>query len=140
MTSLDIFSGAGGMTLGFKLAGIKSIGAIEIDRFAAETFKFNFPEIPLYARDVYSFSDEEIQDLFSGVDIIAGGPPCQGFSVAGPTQYGIIDKRNTLIMEFFRFIKVLRPKFCVLENVKGILSGKMNSSQKAMNVYIEAPI
>ncbi|NBH97012.1 DNA cytosine methyltransferase [Anaerotruncus sp. 1XD22-93] len=138
MTSLDIFSGAGGMTLGFKLAGIKSIGAIEIDRFAAETFKFNFPEIPLYARDVYSFSDEEIQDLFSGVDIIAGGPPCQGFSVAGPTQYGIIDKRNTLIMEFFRFIKVLRPKFCVLENVKGILSGKMNSSQKAMNVYIEA--
>ena len=138
MTSLDLFAGAGGITLGFKKAGIKSIGAIEIDRFAAETFRYNFPDIPLYNRDIYSFSDEEIRERFSGVDIIAGGPPCQGFSVAGPSQYGIIDQRNTLIMEFFRFIKVLRPKICVLENVKGILSGKMNSSQKALNTYLDA--
>lgn len=137
MRSLDLFSGAGGMTLGFKNAGIHSIGAIEVDRFAAETFRYNFPETPMYRRDIYSFSEEEIARLFSGVDIVAGGPPCQGFSVAGPTQYGIIDKRNTLIMEFFRFIKVLRPKYCVLENVKGILSGKMNKSQKALVVYME---
>lgn len=138
MTSLDLFAGAGGMTLGFKLAGIKSIGAVEVDRFAAETFRHNFPEIPMYQRDVYSFSDEEIKSKFAGVDIVAGGPPCQGFSVAGPTQYGIIDKRNTLIMEFFRFVKVLRPKYCVLENVKGILSGKMSSTQKALAVYQKA--
>ncbi len=138
MKSLDLFSGAGGLTLGFRNAGIHSIGAIELDRFAAETFRYNFPEIPLFNRDIYSFSDEEICELFSGVDIIAGGPPCQGFSVAGPTQYGIIDKRNTLIMEFFRFINVLRPRYCVLENVKGILSGKMNSTQKALAVYMEA--
>ena len=137
MKSLDLFSGAGGMTLGFKDAGIHSIGAIEIDRFAAETFKYNFPEVPIYHRDIHSFSNEEIAKLFNGVDIIAGGPPCQGFSVAGPSQYGIIDKRNSLIMEFFRFIKILRPKYCILENVKGILSGKMNKSQKALNVYLE---
>ena len=138
MTSLDLFAGAGGMTLGFKNAGIESIGAVEIDRFAAETFKYNFPEIPMYQRDVYSFTDEEIKKLFGGVDIVAGGPPCQGFSVAGPTQYGIIDKRNTLVMEFFRFINILRPKYCVLENVKGILSGKMNASQKALSSYMDA--
>ncbi len=138
MKSLDLFSGAGGLTLGFRNAGIRSIGAIELDRFAAETFRYNFPEIPLFNRNIYSFSDEEICELFSGVDIIAGGPPCQGFSVAGPTQYGIIDKRNTLIMEFFRFINVLRPRYCVLENVKGILSGKMNATQKALAVYMEA--
>ena len=126
------------MTLGFKNAGIQSIGAIEIDRFTAETFKHNFPEIPIYNRDIYSFTNEEISELFAGVDIVAGGPPCQGFSVAGPTQYGIIDKRNTLIMEFFRFIEVIRPKYCVLENVKGILSGKMNSTQKAISVYMDA--
>lgn len=136
MKSLDLFAGAGGMTLGFNRAGIETIGAIEVDRFAAETFAHNFPEIPVYHRDIYSFSDEEIAEKFSGVDIIDGGPPCQGFSVAGPTQYGIIDKRNTLIMEFFRFINVLRPKFCVLENVKGILTGKMNASQKALTTYI----
>jgi len=138
MKSLDLFAGAGGMTLGFKNAGIQSIGAIEIDRFTAETFKHNFPEIPIYNRDIYSFTNEEISELFTGVDIVAGGPPCQGFSVAGPTQYGIIDKRNTLIMEFFRFIEVIRPKYCVLENVKGILSGKMNSTQKAISVYMDA--
>ena len=138
MKSLDLFAGAGGMTLGFKNAGIQSIGAIEIDRFTAETFKHNFPEIPIYHRDIYSFTNEEISELFAGVDIVAGGPPCQGFSVAGPTQYGIIDKRNTLIMEFFRFIEVIRPKYCVLENVKGILSGKMNSTQKAISVYMDA--
>lgn len=135
MTSLDLFAGAGGMTLGFKDAGIKSIGAVEIDRFAAETFAYNFPEIKLYHRDIYSFTNEEIKEKFMGVDIICGGPPCQGFSVAGPSQYGIIDKRNTLIMEFFRFINVLRPRYCILENVKGILNGKMNSSQKALNTY-----
>ena len=136
MKSLDLFAGAGGMTLGFQRAGIETIGAIEVDRFAAETFAYNFPETPVYHRDIYSFSNEEIAEKFSGVDIIDGGPPCQGFSVAGPTQYGIIDKRNTLIMEFFRFINVLRPKFCVLENVKGILTGKMNASQKALTTYI----
>lgn len=135
MTSLDLFAGAGGMTLGFKNAGIKSVGAVEVDRFAAETFMHNFPEIPMYHRDIHSFTNEEIIERFSGVDIIAGGPPCQGFSVAGPSQYGIIDKRNTLIMEFFRFITVLKPKYCILENVKGILNGKMNASQKALETY-----
>lgn len=135
MKSLDLFAGAGGMTLGFQNAGIESIGAIEIDRFAAETFAYNFPNVPIYNRDISSFSEDEIKLLFSGVDIIAGGPPCQGFSVAGPSQYGIIDKRNTLIMEFYRFISILKPMYCVLENVKGILNGKMNASQKALNTY-----
>ena len=59
MKSLDLFSGAGGLTLGFRNAGIHSIGAIELDRFAAETFHYNFPEIPLFNRDIYSFSEKE---------------------------------------------------------------------------------
>ena len=108
MTMLDLFAGAGGMTLGFKDAGIRSIGAIEIDRFAVETFRHNFPGVPTYKRDIHGFKTGEIKKLFGGVDIIAGGPPCQGFSVAGPSQYGVIDERNTLIMEFFRFVQV-RP-------------------------------
>ena len=138
MKSLDLFAGAGGMTVGFRDAGILSIGAVEIDKFASETFNHNFPDVPLYTRDIYSFTSDEIQEKFSGVDIIVGGPPCQGFSVAGPLQHGIIDKRNTLIMEFFRFIEILRPKFCVLENVRGILGAKMTPSQRALQTYIGA--
>ena len=136
ITSLDLFAGAGGLTLGLKRAGIHSIGAVEIDRFASETFRRNFPEIPQYHRDIYSFSEEEILERFRGVNMIVGGPPCQGFSVAGPSQYGKIDKRNTLIMEFFRFISVLQPDLAILENVKGILSGKMDKNNKALDVYI----
>lgn len=132
MTSLDLFAGAGGMTLGFKDAGIRSIGAIEIDRFAAETFRHNFPDVPVYNRDIHGFNMAEIKRLFGGVDIIAGGPPCQGFSVAGPSQYGLIDERNTLVMEFFRFVRVLNPKYCILENVKGLLNGKMTAEKKPL--------
>ena len=124
--------------MGFHNAGIQSIGAIEIDRFASETFKYNFPDVPIYNRDIYSFTSDEILELFADVDVIIGGPPCQGFSVAGPLQYGIIDVRNTLIMEFFRFVRILKPKFCVFENVKGILGAKMTVSQKALKAYMDA--
>lgn len=137
ITTLDLFAGAGGLTWGLKKAGMHSIGAIEIDRFASETFRYNFPEIRHFQRDVYSFSDEEISHLFHDVNVIAGGPPCQGFSVAGPSQYGKIDKRNSLIMEFFRFINVLRPDACLLENVKGLLSGKIDSKTKALTQYVD---
>ena len=113
ITTLDLFAGAGGLTLGFKRAGFQSVGAIEIDRFAAETFHLNFPEIPLYHRDIHDFRDDQVAESFNGVNLIIGGPPCQGFSVAGPSQYGIIDQRNTLIMEFFRFIKILQPDVCL---------------------------
>ncbi len=136
ITTLDLFAGAGGLTLGFKRAGFHSIGAVEIDRFASETFHLNFPEIPLYHRDIHDFSNEEILEKFQDVNLIIGGPPCQGFSVAGPSQYGLIDDRNTLIMEFYRFVEVLQPDVCVLENVKGILSGKMDANTKALSKYM----
>lgn len=138
LTSLDLFAGAGGMTLGLKNAGINTIGAIEIDRFACESFSANFPGVPIYNRDIHSFERDEIINLFDGVDLITGGAPCQGFSVSGPSQYGIIDERNSLIMEFFRFVSILKPKFTIFENVKGILNGKMSPTQKALDTYINA--
>lgn len=136
ITTLDLFAGAGGLTLGFKRAGFSSVGAVEIDRFASETFRLNFPEIAHYQRDIHDFTDDEVREKWAGVNVIVGGPPCQGFSVAGPSQYGKIDERNTLIMEFFRFIRVLQPDVCVLENVKGILSGKMDANTKALSAYM----
>lgn len=137
ITYLDLFAGAGGLSWGFKSAGLECVGAIEQDRFACETYSTNFPEHKLIQGDVASFSTSEIKDKFSGVELIAGGPPCQGFSVAGPSQYGVIDGRNHLILEFLRYMKVLKPKFFILENVKGILSGKLEGQNKALDAFRE---
>jgi DNA (cytosine-5)-methyltransferase 1 len=131
-----MFSGAGGLSLGLEMAGLKPIGAIESDVFACETFRHNFPETPLISCDVRKLTKSKIIDLFGGVDVIVGGPPCQGFSVAGPSQYGKIDDRNFLIFEVLRFVKYLKPRIFVVENVKGLLSGKITPEKKAFSEFI----
>nr|WP_299071486.1 DNA cytosine methyltransferase [uncultured Allomuricauda sp.] len=134
MKSLDLFAGAGGFTLGLHQAGIHTQAAIEIDRFASETFRFNFPKVQQYERDITSFSDEEVLEKFSGIDLLVGGPPCQGFSVAGPSQYGKLDKRNNLVLEYLRFVSLLKPKMIVMENVKNFINGKLPSKDKVVDV------
>lgn len=134
LNSLDLFAGAGGFTLGLHKAGIKTKAAIEIDRFAVETFEYNFPDVDVFHRDITSFSEEEIKQNFGNVDILVGGPPCQGFSVAGPSQYGILDDRNNLVLEFLRFVSTIKPKMVVMENVKNFLNGKLPSKDKVIDV------
>jgi DNA (cytosine-5)-methyltransferase 1 len=133
---LDLFAGAGGFSLGLELAGLESIGAIETDHFAAATYKYNFPNTPVFTGDIRNLSKAKILDSYAGVDIIVGGPPCQGFSVAGPSQYGKIDERNFLIFEVLRFVKILRPRMFVVENVKGLLSGKISPEKRAFKEFI----
>lgn len=137
LTVLDLFSGAGGFTLGLEDAKISCIGAIELDRFAAQTFSRNFPHVRLFQRDVAGFASTEVRDLFRGVDIIVAGPPCQGFSVAGPSQYGRIDTRNQLLLEVVRFVRHARPTACIVENVKGFLHGKLPSNMPALCHFME---
>lgn len=136
LSFLDLFSGAGGFSLGLELAGLTPVGAIEFDRFACQTFRNNFPDTPLYEGDVRALSDRSIRGRFGGVDLIVGGPPCQGFSVAGPSQYGMIDPRNFLILELLRYVRLLRPKIFVVENVKGLLSGKLTPEKRAFSEFI----
>ncbi len=131
---LDLFCGAGGFSLGLHWAGLRTVAAIEIDRFALSTYNYNFPKINLYSQDIRKFTDSEIINNFKGIDILVAGPPCQGFSVAGPSQYGKIDKRNNLLLQTIRFVKLLKPAVVVIENVKGILSGKLPSKQQAIKV------
>jgi DNA (cytosine-5)-methyltransferase 1 len=135
VTSVDLFAGAGGLTLGFQDAGFSCVGAIELDGFAAMTFKRNFPDIPLLRQDISILSDREIGQMFGGVDVIVAGPPCQGFSVAGPSQYGKIDRRNQLLLQIARFAEYVRPAVCVVENVKGLLYGRLTKSSKALHAY-----
>ncbi len=121
MNILDLFAGSGGFSLGFENAGFSTKFAIEKDRFACETLENNFQNTKVLCQDISSMQDDFIKKEFKNTDIIIGGPPCQGFSVAGPSQYGIKDPRNNLVFEMCRFTALLKPKVCIIENVPGLI-------------------
>lgn len=122
--TIDLFAGAGGITEGFRKAGYKCLLANDFDYEACHTFTYNHPNVPYILKDVRELSVEEILETgqFSpnDVDVITGGPPCQGFSLAG--QRLSDDPRNVLFREFIRIAKDLQPKVVFFENVSGILS------------------
>lgn len=125
LTSIDLFSGCGGMTKGFSMAGIRSIFASDIDENCEKTFLRNFPNTPFLCKDITEISKEEVDSMIDGVapDIIIGGPPCQGFSLANKRRNKIKDDpRNKLFYGFVKFINWYSPKAFVMENVKGLLS------------------
>lgn len=137
VTFLELFAGAGGFSLGLELAGMYPVGAIELDHFACQTYQHNNPSVPVHEGDIRHITKSGMLNHYGGVDLIVAGPPCQGFSVAGPSQYGIIDARNFLIFEVHRFVKILRPRMFIVENVKGLLSGKLSRERRALKEFIE---
>ncbi|HEX8824621.1 MAG TPA: DNA cytosine methyltransferase [Archangium sp.] len=137
MNALDLFAGAGGFSLGLHLAGVEVTGAIEADQNASTTFRSNFPKVAHHQRPIETCTTRWLRHRFKGVELVVGGPPCQGFSVAGPTQYGRVDGRNSLILEMARVIMTLLPRYAVMENVKGILSGKLADGRRALDVYLD---
>jgi len=135
---IDLFSGCGGLSLGLGQAGWEGVFAIEKDSMAFSTFKhnlidtkeshFNWPSwLPKQATTIQNLlkeHNEELLKLRGQIDLIAGGPPCQGFSLAG--RRNIKDPRNKLSNEYIRMVKIIYPKYILLENVRGF-----NSSFKA---------
>ncbi|MDT2227828.1 DNA (cytosine-5-)-methyltransferase [Enterococcus sp. C40] len=120
-TFLDLFAGVGGFRLGLEKAGHKCIGFCEIDRKARESYKaIHNTENEVEMHDITTISDEFIRGI-GRVDILAGGFPCQAFSVSGKRK-GFGDTRGTLFFEIARFAHILRPKYLFLENVKGLLN------------------
>lgn len=120
-TFLDLFAGVGGFRLGLEKAGHKCIGFCEIDCKARESYKaIHNTENEVEMHDITTISDEFIRGI-GRVDILAGGFPCQAFSVAGKRK-GFGDTRGTLFFEIARFAHILRPKYLFLENVKGLLN------------------
>ena len=116
---LDLFCGAGGLSLGFEKAGFKVVKAIDIDPHAINTYNFNRSEKVAEVLDVAAVDADFISSL-GEIDGIIGGPPCQGFSTAG--QRIIDDDRNKLYREYFRILEQVHPKFFMIENVTGILN------------------
>lgn len=126
-TVISTFAGGGGSSLGYSMAGYRELLAVEWDNNAVETFRLNFPDVPVYHGDIAKLSVEECLKL-AGIepgelDVLDGSPPCQGFSTAGKRI--IDDPRNQLFREYVRLLRGLRPKVFVMENVSGMVKGKM---------------
>src|SRR5690606_38805325 len=125
LNTIDLFSGCGGMTLGYKWAGFNSILASDIDENCEKTFATNFPEIPFICGDISTLSKDDCDKILNNktIDVIIGGPPCQGFSLANKKRNKVSeDPRNKLFYEFVKIINWYDPKAFVMENVKGLLS------------------
>src|SRR5947209_5110672 len=123
---LDLFAGAGGLSLGFKNAGFEIHAAIENDDWACQTLRRNNHAATVIQGDITAMSDGEIRSL-SNVHLsgIIGGPPCQGFSHSNINNRDPHDPRNSLFREFARFVRILRPDFFVMENVPGLLKTRL---------------
>jgi DNA (cytosine-5)-methyltransferase 1 len=126
-TVISLFAGAGGSSLGYSMAGYRELLAVEWDANAVETFKLNFPGVPVYHGDIAKLSVEDVlakTGLQPGeLDVLDGSPPCQGFSTAGKRDMG--DDRNQLFREYVRLLRGLKPRVFVMENVSGMVKGKM---------------
>ncbi|MEI8325630.1 MAG: DNA cytosine methyltransferase [Betaproteobacteria bacterium] len=123
---IDLFAGAGGLSLGFEQAGFDIAAAVEIDPIHCATHEFNFPNSKAICASVVDLTGDEIRKRASlkkiDIDVIFGGAPCQGFSLMG--KRALDDVRNQLVFHYVRLIAELRPKHFVFENVKGLTLGK----------------
>ena len=129
-TAVDLFCGCGGLTVGLKRAGFRVLGALDIDPLSIKTYKANHRDVTLWERDIRKLEPQELLDTLGlkigGLDLLAGCPPCQGFSTMR-TLNGALrvdDPRNDLLMEFERFVDALRPRAVMLENVPGLADDK----------------
>lgn len=134
--AVDLFAGAGGMSLGFEQAGFDVVAAIEIDPIHGCAHEFNFPKCAVIPRSVTEVTGEMIRcvaGIPGKVDVVFGGAPCQGFSMIGKRAFD--DPRNSLVAEFVRLVSELDADYFVFENVKGLTVG---SHRKFLEELIEA--
>jgi DNA (cytosine-5)-methyltransferase 1 len=126
-TVVSLFAGCGGSSLGYSMAGYREVLAVEWDRVACSTLRRNFPSVPLHEGDIAKLAVEEaleVSGLAEGeLDLLDGSPPCQGFSTAGKRK--VTDPRNSLFREYVRLLSGLRPRALVMENVTGLVKGRM---------------
>jgi DNA (cytosine-5)-methyltransferase 1 len=126
-TVISTFAGGGGSSLGYSMAGFRELYAVEWEQNAAEVLRLNFPGVPVHEGDICELKLKtifEITGLKKGeLDVFDGSPPCQGFSLAGKRE--MTDSRNFLFKEYARLLRGLRPKVFVMENVSGMVVGKM---------------
>jgi len=140
INTIDLFAGCGGFSCGFERAGYNIISAVEYDKNIAKSYENNHKNVNVIADDIKNVDNNETFKLGSA-DIIIGGPPCQGFSMAGArNRNGFMDDpRNYLFKHYFNVVKIVRPKIFILENVKGILTLKKGEIFKEIKRIFEDP-
>jgi DNA (cytosine-5)-methyltransferase 1 len=135
---IDLFCGCGGMSKGLTDAGFNIIAGIDIWDKAVESYNRNYRH-KAYCEDLTKLTPERFNELYNkenhNVDVLVGGPPCQSFSIAGKRDKN--DPRNTLFMEYVRYLDYFNPKAFIMENVIGILSKKTESGQKVIDIIME---
>ena len=125
-TAVDLFCGCGGLTVGLKRAGFTVLGAVDVDPLSVRTYKANHRDVTVWERDIRKLDPQELLDTLGsmkdGLDLLAGCPPCQGFSMMRTLNgaVSVEDPRNDLLLEFQRFVEALRPRVVMMENVPGL--------------------
>lgn len=126
LTAIDLFCGAGGLTCGLKMAGFEVKLGVELEHVAAETYRMNHPDHPLYEADIRTLNPHEIMNELNikpgELDLLAGCPPCQGFSSHRTRNKvtSIDDNRNDLIFDLMKFVRAFEPKVVMIENVPAL--------------------
>lgn len=131
-TVVSLFAGCGGSSLGYAMAGYREMAAVEWDDHAAGTFAANFPGVPLHHGDIASLGSDSLMAMArmkpGQLDVLDGSPPCQGFSTAGTRRKVLDDPRNQLFRQYIRMLTAFKPKAIVLENVSGLVKGRMKET------------
>lgn len=135
--AISLFSGCGGLCLGFSAAGVRIAGFIEKDKDISQIYRDNFSSTPQLANDITSLSHKDIEEYkesIGDVDIVIGGPPCQGFSLSGKRDKS--DARNKLFENYLDIVSVFKPKIALLENVQLLTSMKDESGKYIKDLII----
>lgn len=123
--AIDVFCGVGGMSLGFQKAGFNIVAAIDNDPINIKSYRSNFPSTNAFEADISKLTGSDILDLtgypLGAIDVVFGGPPCQGYSTIGRREEN--DHRNKLLFHFAMLVEQIKPRYFILENVPGILNG-----------------
>jgi DNA (cytosine-5)-methyltransferase 1 len=137
LSFIDLFSGCGGLSHGLEMAGHRCLLGVDANKEAIESFAANHLHAEVYLGDIKQLKEKKLHQLLKGqkVDMVVGGPPCQGFSTVGRGE--VDDERNLLFLEFVRIVKVTKPKIILFENVTGLVAKKNQHILSKIFLYFE---
>ncbi|MBA2403256.1 MAG: DNA cytosine methyltransferase [Bdellovibrionales bacterium] len=137
LSFIDLFSGCGGLSHGLEMAGHKCLLGVDVNKEAIQSFAANHHQAAVYLGDIKQLKEKNLKQLLKGqkVDMVVGGPPCQGFSTVGRGE--VEDDRNQLFKQFVRIVKVTQPKVILFENVTGLVAKKNQLIMKQIFEYFE---